>query len=180
MIDRLTAISPDDLRDLVGLLTDAVADGASVGFLAPLPEAAAATHWRSLEPEVTTGSRLLFVARHDGRIVGSVQLALAGQPNAGHRAEVQKLLVHTAARRRGLGARLMAAAERAAAAAGRTLVVLDTRTGDAASRLYERLGYTLAGTIPGYARSSAGRLEGTSIYYRTLAPSPAEAPHSPA
>ncbi len=167
-IEQLTSIGDADRAGLVTLLIDSVADNASVGFLAPLSVDAATAYWSGLVPGLARGSRLLFVARDAGRIVGSVQLALAGQANGAHRAEVQKLLVHTSARRRGLGSELMRALERAAIQAGRTLLVLDTRVGDPASRLYERLGYVLAGDIPAYARSSNGSLDGSAFFYRRL------------
>jgi ribosomal protein S18 acetylase RimI-like enzyme len=153
---------------LADLLIDAVADGASIGFLHPLSAAEAAAYWAEVCAEMERGGRLLFVARDGERVIGAVQLALADRPNAAHRAEVQKLLVRTAARRRGLGTALMLTLEEEAAARGRHLLVLDTRAGDAAGRLYEKLGYVRAGVIPGYARSSAGRLHGTAIYYRDL------------
>ncbi|HJZ94561.1 MAG TPA: GNAT family N-acetyltransferase [Gemmataceae bacterium] len=156
------------LPGLTDLLIDAVADGASVGFLHPLSAAEAAAYWAEVCAEMERGGRLLFAARDGDRVLGCVQLALADRPNAAHRAEVQKLLVHTAVRRRGLGAALMFALEEEAAARGRHLLVLDTRAGDAAGRLYEKLGYVRAGVIPGYARSSSGRLHGTAMYYRDL------------
>jgi acetyltransferase len=156
------------LPGLTDLLIDAVADGASVGFLHPLSEADAAAYWAEVCAEMEAGGRLLFAGRDGDHVLGCVQLALADRPNAAHRAEVQKLLVHTTARRRGLGTALMLALEEEAVIRGRHLLVLDTRAGDAAGRLYEKLGYVRAGVIPGYARSSTGRLHGTAIYYRDL------------
>jgi ribosomal protein S18 acetylase RimI-like enzyme len=153
---------------LVDLLRDVVADGASVGFLDPLPAAEAIAYWETVFADLERGRRILLVARDADRVVGSVQVALPAKPNAAHRAEVEKLLVHTAARRRGLGKALMLAAEDAAVGLGRHLLVLDTWAGSAAGRLYERLGYVRAGVIPGYARSPSGRLHGTAIYYRDL------------
>ncbi|HKB02713.1 MAG TPA: GNAT family N-acetyltransferase [Gemmataceae bacterium] len=168
-IDQLDAPAAASLRPgLTDLLVDAVADGASVGFLHPLSPADADAYWSEVFNELAAGRRLLFVARDGNRVMGSVQLDIPARPNAAHRAEVQKLLVHTTARRRGLGTMLMSALEEAAAARGRYLLVLDTRAGDAAGRLYEKLGYVRAGVIPGYARSSSGRLHGTAIYYRDL------------
>jgi acetyltransferase len=169
VIERVSGSdAPARRAGLVDLLRDAVAGGASVGFLDPLPEADAVAYWEQVFADADAGRRLLFVARDGNRVLGSVQLFLPRQPNAAHRAEVEKLLVHTAARRRGLGRALMLAAEDAAAALGRHLLVLDTRAGDPAGRLYEHLGYVRAGVIPGYARSSSGRLHGTAIYYRDL------------
>lgn len=152
----------------VELLRDAVADGASVGFLDPLPDDEAAAYWDGVFAEVEAGERLLFVAREGDRLLGSVQLAIPPKPSARHRVAVEKLLVHTNRRRRGLGTALMRAAEDAAIRMGRTLVVLDTRAGDPAGRLYERLGYVRAGVIPGYALSPNGRPQAAAFYYRDL------------
>src|SRR5829696_5967016 len=99
---------------LVELLCDAVADGASVGFLHPLPAADAGAYWDGVFADLAAGRRLLFVARADGRVAGSIQVALPDRRNASHRAEPEKLLVHTSARRRGLGTALMLGAEGAA------------------------------------------------------------------
>ncbi|MBO0698628.1 MAG: GNAT family N-acetyltransferase [Zavarzinella sp.] len=169
VIERLSGSNAAAFRTgLVALLRDAVADGASVGFLHPVPEPDAIAYWEQVFADADAGRRLLIVARDGDRLLGSVQLSLPRQPNAAHRAEVEKLLVHTGSRRRGLGRALMLATEDAAAALGRHLLVLDTRAGDPAGRLYEQLGYVRAGVIPGYARASSGRLHGTAIYYHDL------------
>lgn len=151
------------LPGLIELLQDAADSGASVGFLPPLAEEAAARFWHEVIAAVQAQTTLLWAAYSalDGRPVGSVQLALAGRPNAAHRAEVQKLLVHRAARRQGLGTALMRTAEQAALALGRTLLVLDTVQGDGAEQLYQGLGYQRAGAIPAYARGADGRLHAT-------------------
>ena len=75
-------------------------------------------------------------------MVGTVQVVLALPPNQPHRGEIAKLLVHRSARRRGIAQLLMEHAETEARAEGKTLLVLDTVTGDAAERLYARLGWT--------------------------------------
>lgn len=170
MVERLTAIGDDDRTRLVALLIDAVADGASVGFYHPLGEAAAVAFWRGVADAMAAGTRVLLAVRADGRIAGTVQLDLHAKQTAGHRAEVMKLLVHPAARRRGLGAALVAAVEAEAVARGRHLLVLDARTGDPACRLYERLGYVLTGVVPGYAANSHGGLDDCSFYHRVLSP----------
>jgi len=145
-----------------------VEDGASVGFLPPLAAADALEYWRTVLRAVSQGSRVLLVALDGRDVLGSVQLDLAAMPNARHRAEVMKLLVHRRARRKGIGRALMLAIENAARAAGCTLLVLDTRRGDAAERLYAHLGYTRVGVIPRYARSAAGTLDDTVYFYREL------------
>jgi acetyltransferase len=162
--ERASAILPE----LVALLIDGVASGASIGFLPPLAQADAQGYWGGVVADWAQGGRILLVARQSGRVVGAVQLELAGKPNALHRAEVQKLIVHTSARRQGLGRALMVAAEAAARQAGRTLLVLDTRQGDPSEQLYQSVGYILAGVIPHYARSANGQFGGSAFYYRLL------------
>ncbi|RIK40508.1 MAG: GNAT family N-acetyltransferase [Chloroflexi bacterium] len=156
------------IDDLIHLLQDAVADGASIGFLPPLTADDAHRYWRNSIGAVEQGERLLFAALDADRLIGSVQLALEMRLNGLHRAEVQKLVVHTHFRRQGIGQRLMHAAEKAALSAGRTLLVLDTRRGDPSEQLYQQLGYSRAGVIPQYARNATGQLDDTVLYYRLL------------
>src|SRR5262249_15655806 len=159
------------LPGLTDLPIDTGADGASVGFLHPLSAAEAAAYWAEVCAEMERGGRLLFAARDGDRVLGCVQLALADRPNAAHRAEVQKLLVHTAVRRRGLGAALMFALEEEAAARGRHSLVLDTRAGAAAGRLYEKVGYVRAGggSCGGRAAGAAGGCTGPRCTIGTCA-----------
>ena len=156
------------VEELAELLRDSVDGGASVGFLPPLGLEEAAAYWKSVAPAVGGGGRLLFAAFEDGKLAGSVQLDLPGLPNGRHRAEIMKLLVATRERGRGIGAALMARVEEAAREHGRILVVLDTRTGDNAERLYQRLGYAIAGVIPDYALNDRGIPHATTIMYRRL------------
>jgi GNAT superfamily N-acetyltransferase len=78
------------------------------------------------------------------------------------------MLVHRRARRLGLGAALMHAAEATARECGKTLLVLDAVTGGDAARLYERLGWQRVGVIPGYALMPGGEPCATTVYYRNL------------
>jgi GNAT superfamily N-acetyltransferase len=118
--------------------------------------------------EVARGETALLVARVGGRIVGTVQLGLALPPNQPHRAEVKKLLVHRSARGRGIGMALMTAAEEAARARGRTLLVLDTALGDNAERLYTRAGWNRVGVIPGYALFPDGSPCDTVVFWKQV------------
>jgi ribosomal protein S18 acetylase RimI-like enzyme len=161
ILDRLDAQTLDGLATL---LIDVVAQGASIGFLHPLSPADARAYYESvLSPHV-----LLLGAVQDGKLVGSVQLHEATQANARHRAEVAKLLVHPSAQRRGIARALMERLEREAKARGRTLLVLDTRSGDVSSDLYRSMGYIEVGRIPRYARSSSGQLDATVVFYKEL------------
>ena len=168
-IERVSAPEAGELLPgLIALLQDAVASGASLGFLAPLSTADAEAYWRHALDEVARGMRIVLVARQAGQVAGMVHLVLAPQANAPHRAEVQKLCVLRRFRGQGLGPALMRAVEDAARAAGRTLLVLDTRRGDPAERLYARLGYTAAGVIPQFTREADGTLHDTVVFYRII------------
>lgn len=169
---RILRLSYDDmpphLVPLCELLTDAVESGASIGFLPPLAEGEAAEYWSGVAASLQDGSRVLLIAVDEGRVVGTVQVDYAMRRNAVHRAEIIKLMVHRSARRRGVGRALMLEAARVAKAAGRTLLVLDTRHGDPLEALYRDLGYQAAGIIPRYARSASGELHATILMYREL------------
>ena len=156
------------LPDLVELLHDSVENGASVGFLLPFSVVANTAYWVGTLKEVQSGTRILLVAEEDDGVVGSVQLDLATKPNALHRAEVQKLLVHTRHRKQGIGQALMIAIEGVARESGRTLLVLDTLHGDNGERLYSRCGFTRVGEIPTYAQLSDGSLHATVVFYKLL------------
>lgn len=163
----------DDLavaEALADVLLDCVEGGASVGFMHPLPRAKAVAFWQSALASAARGERILLVAEDvDSKtIVGTVQVVLAMPDNQPHRADVAKMQVHRSARRRGLGAALMQAAEAAAREAGKTLLVLDTVTGSEAERLYARLGWQRCGEIPGYALWPQGGLCSTTVFYRVL------------
>ncbi|WP_435811238.1 GNAT family N-acetyltransferase [Streptomyces termitum] len=174
LADRIGMLAPRDVRahaagGLADLLVDAVDDGASVGFLAPLDPARAAAWWTSAAQETARGAREVWAAHGpDGALTGVVTLVRTATPNGRHRGEVARLLVHRSARGRGLGRRLLAAAEAHAAATGLTLLVLDTQTGSPAERLYRGAGWTAAGTIPEYASDPAGTPRATTLYYKRL------------
>ena len=166
-VRRLANVDDAAVRGLAELLIDCVEGGASVSFLQPLSLQKASAFWRRVGDDVATGGRALFVAEDDQGIVGTVQLVLDLPENQPHRADVSKMLVHRRARRQGLGAALMRAAEAHARAVGRSLLVLDTASADA-ERLYARLGWQLAGVIPRYALLPNGEPCATSYFYRDL------------
>lgn len=169
MIERLETLSDSDIEGLAEVLVDCVEGGASVSFMLPLTRERARAFWHGLAADVAQGRRLLFVARDDAGIVGTVQAVLSQPENQPHRGDIAKMLVHRRGRRGGIGAALMRAAEDGARAAGKTLLVLDTATGSDAERLYERQGWQKVGVIPDYALWPQGGLCATTIYYRRLA-----------
>jgi ribosomal protein S18 acetylase RimI-like enzyme len=168
-IERLASHQAEAYRsDLIDLLTDAVESGASVGFLPPLCDGEAADYWDTVMDALSSPYHVLLVANDDGHVIGTVQLQYAARRNGAHRAEVMKLMVHTTARRKGVGRALMIEAERVARLDARTLFILDTRSGDPSEKLYMSLGYQTAGIIPEYARSATGELHSTVIMFKHL------------
>ncbi|MFB7269986.1 GNAT family N-acetyltransferase [Streptomyces sp. NPDC056244] len=149
-------------------MLDVVAGGASIGFFHPLERAAAVRWWRGQVSAVREGRLAVRGVRDGGRIVGTVGLAFADKPNARHRAEIVKLMVHRDARGRGLGRALLTAAEEAAAEAGVTLLLLDTETGSPAETLYRSSGWTEIGVVPGHAADPGGTLRPTTFFYKHL------------
>jgi GNAT superfamily N-acetyltransferase len=165
---RLDALDDTHIEGLADVLIDCVEGGASVGFLAPLTRERAEAFWRRVALCLPAGERALLVAEDERGICGTVQLVLGLPENQPHRADLVKMLVHRRARRRGLGAALMRAAEAAARERGKTLLVLDAVTGGAAAQLYERLGWVRVGDVPNFALMPDGAPCSTTYYYRDL------------
>ncbi len=158
------------LPELAALLVDAVAHGASVNFMAGFSRDEGVAFWRGVHRGVVSGGTTLLAADEGARLVGTVLLAAAPQPNGPHRAEIGKMLVASTHRRRGLGRRLLAAAEDAALASGRTLLLLDTETGSAGDLLYRRCGWIECGRVPGHSYAPDGRLAEATMFMKTLGP----------
>jgi len=176
IIERLDAVSLAQHRDeLIDLLLDAVEHGSSVGFVLPLSREEAGAYWDELAASIARGSRLLWIARDATGALGTVQLELTLKKNGVNRAEVQKLLVHTGARRKGVARALMQTVEARARELRRGLLYLDTEAGSDAEHLYRSLGYTCIGGLPEYACSPRGEWRANAIYYKTLFPRGASA-----
>jgi GNAT superfamily N-acetyltransferase len=169
-------LSAQEAREQIGALSavliDCVEGGASVSFMSPLTRERADAFWQGVAEGVAEGERILLVAQEDpsGRIVGTVQIVLKQPENQPHRADIAKMLVHGRARKRGIGAALMRAAEDAARRAGKTVLVLDTVTGGDAERLYERVGWIKSGVIPNYALWPKGGFCDTTVFYKQISP----------
>ena len=166
-VRNLHAASEREIQELSDVLIDCVEGGASVSFMLPIERARAEAFWRGVAADVVRGGRILLVAEQAGQIIGTVQIIFAQAENQPHRADIAKMLVHRRARRLGVGAALLAAAESASSSAGKTLLVLDTASGDA-ERLYAKLGWQRCGVIPGYALLPGGGLCDTTFFYRAL------------
>ena len=167
-IRDLPILGPREIEGLSDVLIDCVEGGASVSFMLPMSRAKAEAFWRGMAAGVARGERVVLAAEDAaGAIVGTVQVILAQPENQPHRGDLAKMLVHRRARRRGIGAALLAAAEESAVRAGKTLLVLDTASADA-DRLYARNGWQRCGEIPGYALWPDGRPCATTIFFKFL------------
>lgn len=167
-VANLASLGAGEINELTDLLHDAVTHGASVGYVLPVDTAMLHAYWNGVARDVAAGDICLIATRRDGRIVGSAQLAFCAKPNAPHRAELQKVLVHSAYRRLGLGRALMHAAEEHALMNGRSLLVLDTESGSAGQRLYETAGYVKVGDIPRFCLGTVGGWAATTYMYKFL------------
>ncbi len=167
VVRQLDTVDQRQMRQLVDVLIDCVAGGASVSFMQPLSIPKAMAYWQGIAAGVARAERVLLVAEADGVIVGTVQLVLDMPENQPHRADVAKMLVHRQARRRGVGAALLDAVETAARTAGRALLVLDTAD-ETAARLYARAGWQRVGVVPGFALWPGGGPCDTTFFYRAL------------
>ena len=168
-IRRLEGFSEQELNGLCDVLIDCVEGGASVSFMLPMTRAKAIGFWESVAASAAREERIVLVAEDEHAvIVGTVQVILNLPENQPHRGDLAKMLVHSRARRQGVGAALLEAAEANALGAGRTLLVLDTVSGSAAERLYVRHGWQRSGEIPDYALWPDGRYCATTYYYKFL------------
>ena len=160
--------SSTHLRGLAHVLIDCVEGGASVSFMPPFSLGDAEAYFTGVFESVRRSERVLLAAFLEGHLAGTVQIVTAMPPNQPHRGEIAKLLVHRQARGRGVGQALMERAEREASREGKTLLVLDTATGSAGERLYERLNWTRAGTIPNFALFPDGRHTATTFFWKEV------------
>ncbi len=165
----LQTIGDREIQELSDVLIDCVEGGSSVGFVFPMSRAKAEAFWHSTSASVARGERVVLAAEDAaGTIVGTVQVILNQPENQPHRGDIAKMLVHRRVRRRGVGAALLAAAERRALSAGKTLLVLDTVTGTDAERLYAHQGWQRCGQIPNYALWPDGAPCATTIFFKFL------------
>jgi ribosomal protein S18 acetylase RimI-like enzyme len=160
--------SPQICAMLSEILIEVVANGGSVSFMHPLDVDTAEAFWGDALASAARGERIVLGAWTGEVLAGTVTLLLNCPPNQPHRAEIAKLMTGLSHRGRGVAAALMREAENLAARQGRTLLVLDTAAEDGASGFYDKLGFTLAGTVPDYALKPHGGLTATMIYWKRI------------
>ncbi len=174
VIKPLTA-APATRAMLSEILVEVVAHGGSVSFMHPLAPEAANRFWDGALAAAERGERIVLGAWDGDLLAGTVSLLLDFPSNQPHRAEIAKMMTRDSHRGRGVAGALMHAAEALAVRHGRTLLVLDTATDGGAARLYERLGFILAGEIPDFALKPHGGLTGTLIYWKRIGGMPPSA-----
>lgn len=169
---NIKSLNAQDINDYLDrlslLLQNGVNDGASIGFIAPLHEQDAKNYWQAVQGSIKEGNTYLLIALINDNVVGSVQLAVNQKPNGKHRAEIEKLMVSSDYRQRGIASMLMSEIEILSKQLGLRLLILDTREGDKAEQLYNKLGYVKVGIIPEFALSSEGTYDGTVLFYKLI------------
>jgi GNAT superfamily N-acetyltransferase len=167
-IRRITELDEPLIGALAEVTKDCVDDGASIGFMQPFTREQAVAFWRKIAGAVAAQQRVLLIAADDHGVCGTVQLIVDLPDNQPHRADLAKMQVHRRARRRGLGAALLRAAEDTARSCGKTLLVLDAVTDGDAARLYANHGWVRVGDIPDFALFPDGRSCSTTYFYKNL------------
>lgn len=157
------------LPDLAAMMVEALVGGASIGFMAGFSQADSLAWWQGRMAAAAEGEVQILVALDHGGVAGTVSLVPAAMPNQPHRADIAKMMVAKRTRGRRVGAALLTAVEALAIAQGRTTLVLDTISGSAAARLYERAGWEKVGDIPAYALMPDGEMAPTTFYTKRLA-----------
>jgi len=168
VIRRVTQLDERLIGELAEVTKDCVDGGASIGFMQPFTRERAVTFWRQVAVAVAAGRRALLVAEDELGVCGTVQLIFELPDNQPHRADLAKMQVHRRARKHGLGAALLRAAEDTARSCGKTLLVLDAVTDGDAARLYARLGWVRVGDVPNFALYPDGGYCSTTYFYRDL------------
>ncbi|MFT3756045.1 MAG: GNAT family N-acetyltransferase [Pseudoxanthomonas sp.] len=163
---RIETLDAGLQAQLAALLRDVIDGNGSVGF-GNDDDTTLAAYWADVAAQLGPGLQL-WVAEHDGRVVGSVQLAPSQRSNGRHRGDLQKMMVLRVARGQGVGRKLLAAAEAHAVSIGLDLLVLDTVVGLSADRMYRAAGWQEVGVIPGFATDPAGEMQATRYYYKAL------------
>jgi GNAT superfamily N-acetyltransferase len=156
------------LGELAQLLLDAHASNMALGLAPDLTAERAAVVYRRTASQLKAGERILLGAFDGNILVGAVHLARAEAENGRHRGEIQRLVVGTGSRGRGIGRMLMEAAVGQARRLGLRLLWLMTHEGTAADQIYQRLGWTRLGVVPAYSTLTDGSVTGNAYYYLQL------------
>jgi GNAT superfamily N-acetyltransferase len=168
---RLDAAAIASAADgLAGVLVACVADGAPLGFRAPLDRMRALVLFEELARAVAEDGTRLIAGWADGRLAGCAALRWNGREIEPHVGELCRLMVAPWARRRGLGRALLEAAEQAARDDGRRIIYLFAADHGVAPLFYGQNGYRESGRIPQAGGLPDGGLVDTLIFTKQLSP----------
>jgi len=179
---RIVELSASDVEaaadELAQLLLDAHESGMALGLAGPLDRDRAAAEWLATAALLDPRNRVMLgaqaggslVGRAEGFLVGTVQVVRSSAENGSHRAEIVRFAVRGDMRGRGTGRALLEAAAERARELGISLLWLTTHVDTDADRIYERLGWTRMGTMPGYAARPDGTVVANVFYYLELSP----------
>lgn len=166
-VEQVRELSAADLNDLCDATDAAIEGGGGFGWVKLPAREVLERYWQGV---LTMPARMMFVARLDGVICGSVQLVMPPKNNEAQSFSVQLTANFMApwARGHGLARMLIETAEQKARAAGYSVINLDVReTQEAAIKLYESLGYTSLGVHPYYARVDGNVVKGR-YYFKVI------------
>ncbi|WAT05378.1 GNAT family N-acetyltransferase [Rouxiella badensis] len=138
------------------------------------PEAEAFFH--ELRAALSRNQRLLWIARDEHGVIGTVQLDLDAEKPSDQCGTVSTLVVDSTARRRGVGKQLMRELENTAFTLRRELLSLDIEAGTPAEAFYRAQGYRCSGKRTSNHQESYSSRQGEMVYYKRLIPS-APLPH---
>lgn len=162
------ATLPVYCRELGSLLLDSIESGASVGYQPGTSREDAESAFYRLRGALDKGEQLMWIARDERGLLGSVRLELCNESDGLNRAVPKCLLVHRQARRQGIGKQLIAAMEKTAITHHRGLLCLDIQASTPAEAFYRAQGYRCLGELPDYICSPDGYYHPAVIYYKRL------------
>lgn len=151
------------------LLRDAVESGGTVGFILPMTEDKLDRYWSGVARDLESGERELLAAFVDGKVVGALQISYEKAESVRHRADLQKLMVHSAHRRIGAAKALLFTAFQRMPLLGLAMYTITTLTDGPAETLVRGLGFTRYGVMPHYGVLPTGELHDASMHYISIA-----------
>lgn len=162
-----TATLPVYRDELALLLIEASHQGVQAGLPCTFGQREAEDAFHDLRPALSNNELLLWIARDDQGVAGTLLLNLSHSPDTPHQAEVSTLLVCSRARRRGVGRLLLRESENTAQDLRYTLLSSDMQSGSCAEAFYRAQGYRCA---PSRTGSQDYSRKNEVVYYKQLQP----------
>jgi ribosomal protein S18 acetylase RimI-like enzyme len=150
------------------MLRQLVADGAAIGWTQPPEPAEVAGLLRDITDAASHGDAYLAAAWADGDLAGLGYWQRYDRPTYHPHADVHKVAIAPARQGHGIGRLLMTELISSAADAGIEILTLDFRgDNERAARLYQSLGFTEYGRLPGFVAFGTARYDRV-LYARHL------------